>query len=89
MKIGTDSVLLGAWINESPKRILDIGTGSGLISLMLAHKTNALIDAVEIDSDSAKQAQENIELCKMTDRIIIHKQSFSEFIKEARHALPL
>ena len=80
MKIGTDSVLLAAWVEESAERILDIGTGSGLISLILAHKTNALIDAVEIDTMSAKQASENIRLCGMSDRIAVHNKSFSSFI---------
>jgi tRNA1Val (adenine37-N6)-methyltransferase len=81
MKIGTDSVLLGAWINDFPEKIHDIGTGCGLISLILAHKTTAIIDSVEIDSLSAKQATDNISLCKMTERIKVYNQSFNDFIK--------
>ncbi len=64
MKVGTDGVLLGAWapiIENTSNNILDIGTGTALISLMLAQR-NPLsnIDAIEIDDDAAQQAQENI-----------------------------
>lgn len=63
MKVGTDGILLGAWAPVAGvKRILDIGTGSGLLALMLAQRTdeNVIIDAVELDVDAAQQAQENI-----------------------------
>ena len=61
MKIGTDGVLLGAWVKtENPTRILDIGTGTGLISLMLAQRyPKAQITAIEIDSDSFEEAKYN------------------------------
>ena len=61
MKVGTDGVLLGAWANAKGKQhILDIGTGSGLIALMLAQRTDAMITGIEIDPASAAQAQENV-----------------------------
>jgi len=60
MKISTDAVLLGAWSNEAATHILDIGTGCGIIALMLAQKTNAKIDAVEIDQATAAEAIQNI-----------------------------
>jgi len=60
MKTGTDGCLLGAWADVcNAQNILDIGTGSGVIALMLAQRSNAMIDAVEIDNDAYKQACEN------------------------------
>jgi tRNA1Val (adenine37-N6)-methyltransferase len=76
MKIGTDSILFGSWLetNSSCKSILDIGTGTGLLALMMAQKnTNASITALEIDEDAFFQAQENIANSKWTNRIdLIH-----------------
>jgi len=61
MKVGTDGVLLGAWVkNEGEKRVLDVGTGSGVIALMLAQRfSEASILAIDIDRDSADEASEN------------------------------
>jgi tRNA1Val (adenine37-N6)-methyltransferase len=62
MKVGTDAVLLGAWISPNgSKKILDIGTGTGIIALMLAQKTAAEIVAIDIDRDSTEQAKLNVE----------------------------
>jgi len=64
MKVGTDGVLLGAWANLSDaKNVLDIGTGTGLISLMINQRlsANVIIDAIDIDEDAIVQAKENIE----------------------------
>ena len=64
MKVGTDGVLLGAWATISRKKnILDVGTGSGLISLMLAQRTKAfpLIDAIDIEADAVVQAVINVD----------------------------
>lgn len=75
MKVGTDGVLLGAWAPVSDaQRILDIGSGSGLISLMLAQRTagQAQIDGVELDSLAAEQSRENIRNSPWPDSITIH-----------------
>ena len=76
MKIGTDSILFGSWLqtNTSCKSILDIGTGTGLLALMMAQKNpEATITALEIDLDAFSQAQENVANCKWTDRIdLVH-----------------
>jgi len=71
MKVGTDGVLLGAWVDISfANRILDIGTGTGLIALMLAQRNpKALIDAIEIDEKAFLQAKENIKDSPWEDRI--------------------
>lgn len=84
MKVGTDGVLLGAWANvQGVKTILDIGTGCGLIALMLAQRSDKTnIDAVEIDHDSAMQARQNVENSPWQDRIKIHHASFREFSEE-------
>lgn len=61
MKVGTDGVLLGAWTNvNTSKKILDIGTGSGLVALMLAQRCEASITAIDIDKEAVEQAQINI-----------------------------
>ena len=85
MKIGTDAVLLGAWadITRQPDSILDIGSGTGVISLMLAQRTNAMtIDAVEIDEHAYEQTVENFEQSDWGDRLFCYNASFQEFAKE-------
>lgn len=74
MKIGTDGALLGAWADVSGvERALDIGTGTGLIVMMLCQRAEELkVDAVELDADAASQAAENIAKSKFSDRIAVH-----------------
>ncbi|WP_111976577.1 tRNA1(Val) (adenine(37)-N6)-methyltransferase [Algibacillus agarilyticus] len=66
MKVGTDSIMLGSWsaINHTHQKILDIGTGSGLLAIMLAQKAqgNSQIVACEFDKSAAKQALENVKI---------------------------
>lgn len=71
MKVGTDGVLLGAWTSlENANKILDIGSGSGLISLMIAQRnSNAFIHAIDIDPDAIEQTRINIENSPFLDRI--------------------
>jgi tRNA1Val (adenine37-N6)-methyltransferase len=71
MKVGTDGVLLGAWTNcANASRILDIGTGTGVLALIAAQRgPTAMIDGVEIDAASAEQARENAAASPWPDRI--------------------
>ena len=82
MKVGTDGVLLGSWVNcQSAKKILDIGTGTGLISLMIAQRNNECnITAVEIDKETSEEANININNSKWRDRISIINISINNFI---------
>lgn len=80
MKVGTDAVLLGAWTNPNQaQRILDIGCGSAVISIMIAQKTNALITGIEIDKESAEQASQNCRSSKWSDRLNIIHSSFQSY----------
>jgi len=85
MKIGTDAVLLGAWVfleNEIDS-ILDVGSGTGIIALMLAQRSFALtIDAVEIDNDAYEQTVTNFENSNWGDRLYCYHSSFQNFAKE-------
>jgi tRNA1Val (adenine37-N6)-methyltransferase len=71
MKVGTDGVLLGAWADiDDAATILDIGTGSGLIAIMLAQRSNgAAVHGIEIDEASCEQAVENMQACPWADRL--------------------
>jgi len=81
MKVGTDGVLLGAWSTlYNGNRILDIGVGTGLISLMLSQRFPlALIDAIEIDEDAFNQAEENVLNSKFKDKIKVYHQTLQSF----------
>ena len=85
MKIGTDGVLLGAWapIENNPFSILDIGTGTGIIALMLSQRSNAQqIDALEIDEDAYEQAVDNFENSFWSDRLFCFHAGLDEFVEE-------
>ena len=71
MKVGTDGTLLGAWARGG-QRVLDIGTGTGLIALMMAqHCPKALVTAVDIDADAVRQARENVAESPFAERITV------------------
>jgi tRNA1Val (adenine37-N6)-methyltransferase len=80
MKVGTDGVLLGAWtpVNDA-RRILDVGTGTGLIALMLAQRSDAMIDAVEIDGLACEEAKYNFEQSSWRDRLRVLCGDFQLF----------
>lgn len=85
MKIGTDGVLLGAWssIEQNPFSVLDIGSGTGVIALQLAQRSDAeLIDAVELDDNAYEQAVENFENSSWGDRLFCYHASLQEFAEE-------
>jgi tRNA1Val (adenine37-N6)-methyltransferase len=82
-KVGTDSVLLGACSNLSgAAKILDIGTGTGLIAIMAAQRSDAVITAIEPDKDSFSQALENVGECKWAERITVINSDLRSFTSE-------
>jgi tRNA1Val (adenine37-N6)-methyltransferase len=92
MKIGTDGVLLGAWtpLINNPFSILDIGTGTGIIALMLAQRSQAeQIDAIEIDDAAYEQATENFENSPWNDRLYCYHAGLDEFVDEVEEEFDL
>lgn len=85
MKIGTDSVVLGAWTSVEPQpfSILDIGAGTGVLSLMLAQRSDAqVIEALEIDNRAFEQCVDNFENSPWNDRLFCYHASLEEFAEE-------
>lgn len=90
MKVGTDGVLLGAWTNiDDAKTILDIGTGTGLIAIMMAQRSFAKVDAVELEPAAYNQAVENIERCIWKDRVKVYNQSFQVYSETCKQRYDL
>ncbi len=83
MKVSTDACIQGAWtpLRQRVKRILDIGCGTGLLSLMLAQRIeSAIIDAIELDEDAALQAKENVQKSPWQDRIKVIQADVRDYI---------
>lgn len=81
MKVGTDSMLLGCWIDvQATNKILDIGTGCGILSLIMAQRTKAQIDAVEIDALSAQEATINFNTSGWKDRLHCYFTDIKQFV---------
>jgi len=90
MKVGTDGVLLGAWADvTTASQILDIGTGSGLIALMLAQRTadDVSIDAVEINEDACNQAKENATNSPWPEKIQFYNSPIQKFEPSIKYDL--
>ena len=92
MKVCTDACLFGAWVahqisisNTEIKTVLDIGAGTGLLSLMLAQKIDAYIDAVEVDELAALQAKQNFEDSPWNERLRIYQSSIQKFVSEDKY----
>ena len=85
MKVGTDGLLLGAWA-QGGKRVLDIGTGTGLIALMMAQRfPDAHVDAIDIDADAASQAEANACRSPFADRVAVRCVSLQEYVAERKY----
>ena len=87
MKVTTDACLFGAFISQWPgkSKILDIGTGTGLLALMMAWQSESFIDAIEIDKDAFEQAAENIAASPWSDRIKVIHTDARKFIAESKY----
>lgn len=83
MKVGTDSDLLGT-LSAGGERVLDVGTGTGVLSLMLAQRyPTSRITAVEIDENAVKDARQNFADSPFANRITLHHMAFQDYLKEA------
>lgn len=79
MKVGTDGVLLGAWASGG-RRILDVGTGTGVIALMMAQRfPDAQVTAIDIDEDAVRQAQANVAASPFSNRVVVLHSSLQDF----------
>ena len=88
MKVGTDGVLLGAWSTALEGNVLDIGTGTGLIALMLAQRTKtALIDAIEINAIACEEAQENFKTSKWNNRLTAIHSTIQNYRPTKKYAV--
>lgn len=88
MKVGVDGVILGAWADcRNSKYVLDVGTGSGLIALMLAQRSEARIHAIDIDENACKQSEINFNNSPFHDRLSIEQTAFQDFSTPVRYDL--
>ena len=90
MKIGTDGVLLGAWAHVSGvKSVLDVGTGTGVIAIMMAQRSTAKIIGIEIEKNAAGESIFNLQNSPWKERISIENLSFQEFVETSQSTFDL
>lgn len=91
MPVNSDGVLLGAWVDVvNTDRALDIGTGTGVIALMLAQRLPAAhVDAVEVDEAAAEQARANMADCSFANRLHCYTDSIQDFSRTTEHQYDL
>ncbi|MFM2293328.1 MAG: hypothetical protein RIS29_3141, partial [Bacteroidota bacterium] len=88
MKVGIDGVLLGCWTNVADtSMVLDIGTGTGLIALMIAQRTDAHIDAIDIDEGAFEQAMINVQASPWSSRLNVVLSSLQDFVSDKKYDL--
>jgi len=85
MKVGFDGVLLGAWVNaEGARTLLDVGTGTGVIAIMLAQRNQeAEVYGIDLDPDSARQAGENMKACPWSARLHAIQEAVQDHSRSA------
>jgi len=82
MKVGTDSIILGSWVNvKNASKILDIGTGTGILAIMMAQRSEAEIIAVESNKNAFLEAVFNVKSSPWNNRIRLVESSFQNFAK--------
>ncbi len=90
MKVGTDAILLGVWADvNSSETVLDIGSGCGIISLLIACRSNAIVDAVEIDFASFEESTENFKNSDFSDRLSVAQTNFIDYVKTCKREYDL
>jgi len=86
MKVGIDGVLLGAWADlGDERRVLDVGAGTGLLSLMAAQRTNAVVDAVELEPEAAEEAAFNFSESPWAERLHVYTTAFQQYVTTEKY----
>ena len=87
MKVGTDSIILGSWVNiKNAGKFLDIGTGTGILALMMAQRSEAEIIAIESNKNAFLEAVSNVKSSPWNNRIRLVESSFQDFAKAEVYA---
>lgn len=90
MRVGTDAVLFARWVGVScSDRVLDVGTGSGIIPLMLAQREAGRVDAIELDFDSCEEARQNFEISVWSDKLAVFNEDVRFFADNAKEKYDL